>query len=39
MHNVLITAADQAENLTIKDLAGRSFGVVPASPQSMFLET
>lgn len=38
-HNVVITDADQEENLTIEDLAGKSFGVVPASPQSMFLET
>lgn len=38
-HNVLITNTDQAENLIIEDLAGKSFGVVPASPQSMFLET
>lgn len=38
-HNVIITNTNQAENLTIEDLAGKSFGVVPASPQSMFLET
>ena len=38
-HNVIITNQDQEPNLEIKDLAGKSFGVVPASPQSMFLET
>jgi His/Glu/Gln/Arg/opine family amino acid ABC transporter permease subunit len=38
-HNVIITDMDQEPNLEIKDLAGKSFGVVPASPQSMFLET
>lgn len=38
-HNVIITDMDQEEDLEIKDLAGKSFGVVPASPQSMFLET
>lgn len=37
-HNVIITNTEQEPNLTIEDLAGQSFGVVPASPQSMFLE-
>lgn len=36
--NVIITDTDQGENLEIEDLVGKSFGVVPASPQSMFLE-
>lgn len=38
-HNVIITNMDQEPNLEIADLAGMSVGVVPASPQSMFLET
>lgn len=38
-HNVIVTDMEQKPNLEIKDLAGKSFGVVPASPQSMFLET
>ncbi|SHE82779.1 amine acid ABC transporter, permease protein, 3-TM region, His/Glu/Gln/Arg/opine family [Atopostipes suicloacalis DSM 15692] len=38
-HNVIITNMDQEPDLQIKDLAGKSFGVVPASPQSMFLES
>ena len=38
-HNVIITDTDQEPNLELKDLANKSFGVVPASPQSMFLET
>lgn len=37
-HNVLITDKDAEDNLTMEDMAGQSFGVVPASPQSMFLE-
>lgn len=37
-HNVIITNMDQEPNLEIADLAGMSIGVVPASPQSMFLE-
>ncbi|MGO3170962.1 MAG: ABC transporter substrate-binding protein/permease [Bavariicoccus seileri] len=40
-HNVLITASDnpdQTDDLTFDDMAGKSFGVVPASPQSQFLE-
>lgn len=37
-HNVIITQTDQADNLTMEDMAGMSFGVVTASPQSMFLE-
>ena len=37
-HNVVITDMEEDENLTFEDLAGQSFGVVPASPQSMFLE-
>lgn len=37
-HNVVITDMEEEPNLTIADLAGKSFGVVPASPQSMFLE-
>src|SRR5699024_4196165 len=38
-HNVIITDTVQEPNLELKDLANKSFGVVPASPQSMFLET
>ncbi len=38
-HNVIITDMDAEPNLEITDMAGMSFGVVPASPQSMFLET
>ena len=38
-HNVIITNMNQEPNLEIADLAGMSVGVVPASPQSMFLET
>lgn len=38
-HNVIITDTDQPANLDLEDLAGQSFGVVPASPQSMFLES
>lgn len=38
-HNVIITDMDQEENLEVKDLAGKTIGVVPASPQSMFLES
>ena len=37
--NVIITDTDQPANLDLEDLAGQSFGVVPASPQSMFLES
>lgn len=37
-HNVLITQTSQPDGLTLADLAGKSLGVVPASPQSMFLE-
>lgn len=37
-HNVIITDQSQAPNLEMPDFAGMSFGVVPASPQSMFLE-
>lgn len=37
-HNVVITDQDSPDNLTMEDLAGQSFGVVPASPQSLFLE-
>ncbi|UUX34633.1 ABC transporter substrate-binding protein/permease [Fundicoccus culcitae] len=37
-HNVIITQTDQPDNLTMEDMAGMSFGVVTASPQSMFLE-
>lgn len=38
-HNVIITNTQQADNLSMEDMAGKSFGVVPASPQSMFLES
>lgn len=38
-HNVIITDTDQPDDLTMEDMTGMSFGVVPASPQSMFLET
>ncbi len=38
-HNVLITDTNQKDNLSFKDMAGKSFGVVAASPQSQFLET
>lgn len=38
-HNVLITAADQSDGLSIGDLKGKSVAVVPASPQSQFLES
>ena len=38
-HNVIITDLEAESNLEIADMAGMSFGVVPASPQSMFLET
>lgn len=37
-HNVIITTDEAEDNLAIEDFAGKSFGVVPASPQSMFLE-
>lgn len=37
-HNVIITTDEAEDNLGIEDFAGKSFGVVPASPQSMFLE-
>jgi len=37
-HNVLITKTDQPDNLTVADLKGKSIAVVPASPQSQFLE-
>ncbi|MGF3066554.1 ABC transporter substrate-binding protein/permease [Facklamia sp. P12945] len=37
-HNVLITANDSREGLTIEQMAGKSFGVVPSSPQSIYLE-
>lgn len=37
-HNVIITTEDQADDLGIEDFAGKRFGVVPASPQSLFLE-
>ncbi len=37
-HNVIITAPGQPANMEMEDFAGRSFGVVPASPQSMYLE-
>lgn len=37
-HNVLITKTDQPDDLTIADLKGKSVAVVPASPQSQFLE-
>ena len=38
-HNVLITKTDQPDNLTVADLKGKSVAVVPASPQSQFLES
>lgn len=38
-HNVLITKTDQPDNLTVADLKGKSIAVVPASPQSQFLES
>lgn len=37
-HNVLITKTDQPDDLTVADLKGKSIAVVPASPQSQFLE-
>ena len=37
-HNMIITDQNQTPNLEMPDMAGMSFGVVPASPQSMFLE-
>jgi len=37
-HNVIITDTEEEPNQTIEDMAGQGFGVVPASPQSMFLE-
>lgn len=37
-HNVIITSEDVTDDLGIEDFAGQSFGVVPASPQSLFLE-
>ncbi|WP_251869248.1 ABC transporter substrate-binding protein/permease [Enterococcus italicus] len=37
-HNVLITKTDQPDNLTVADLKEKSIAVVPASPQSQFLE-
>lgn len=37
-HNVIITTDEADDNLSIEDFAGKSFGVVPASPQSLFLE-
>lgn len=38
-HNVLITKTDQPDDLTVADLKGKSVAVVPASPQSQFLES
>lgn len=37
-HNVIITTNEAPDDLSIEDFAGKSFGVVPASPQSLFLE-
>lgn len=37
-HNVIITQTEAPDNVTVGDLAGKTFGVVAASPQSMFLE-
>lgn len=37
-HNVLITKNPNEKDLTLEDLAGKDFGVVAASPQSLFLE-
>lgn len=37
-HNVLITQTAEPDGLSLADLAGKSLGVVPASPQSLFLE-
>lgn len=37
-HNVIITTEEAADDLSIEDFAGKRFGVVPASPQSLFLE-
>ncbi|MGX7091463.1 ABC transporter substrate-binding protein/permease [Hutsoniella sourekii] len=37
-HNVVITQTGTPENMKMEDFTGKSFGVVPASPQSMFLE-
>lgn len=37
-HNVLITQTNQPDNVTVADLAGKAIAVVPASPQSQFLE-
>ncbi|OTN77912.1 hypothetical protein A5886_003013 [Enterococcus sp. 8G7_MSG3316] len=38
-HNVLITDMKQPDELAIGDLKGKSVAVVPASPQSQFLES
>lgn len=38
-HNVLITKTNQPDDLTVADLKGKSIAVVPASPQSQFLES
>ncbi len=37
-HNVIITKTDQPDNLTLEDLKGKTMGVVPSSPQTLFLE-
>ena len=37
-HNVLITSTDSPDSLTLADMTGKTFGVVPASPNALFLE-
>lgn len=37
-HNVLITKQGHKKDLTLADLKDKTFGVVPSSPQSQFLE-
>ncbi|WP_241152369.1 ABC transporter substrate-binding protein/permease [Vaginisenegalia massiliensis] len=37
-HNKLITADPSSKDLTMDDMKGKKFGVVPSSPQAMFLE-
>ena len=37
-HNVLITNVKAEDQLTMDQMAGKKFGVVPSSPQAMYLE-
>ncbi|MGX7109141.1 ABC transporter substrate-binding protein/permease [Facklamia miroungae] len=37
-HNVLITSLDSDNQLTMEKMGGKTFGVVPSSPQSIYLE-